>query len=203
MNVNICLHIILYLIGMGALLALGIVMGMSFLCIKLTLYYMPFYLAGYLYGQLENSLSKIKFFDNAKDAFVAICFVLWIFLMTRFNFFEINDGIFGVALRAVASMTGCIAICGLISGCFADFNGTNSKVGVFLRSVGVHSLEVYLIHYLTLSMVRLDTAPEFISVEGILLVILNYVLTVSVTYVIYSIINKNKILNICLFGRTK
>ena len=45
--------LIVYILGMIVLASIGILLGMSFFAIKLTLYYMPFYYLGYLYGQYD------------------------------------------------------------------------------------------------------------------------------------------------------
>lgn len=45
--------LIVYILGMVVLASIGILLGMSFFAIKLTLYYMPFYYLGYLYGQYD------------------------------------------------------------------------------------------------------------------------------------------------------
>jgi fucose 4-O-acetylase-like acetyltransferase len=98
-------HIIAYVFGMAILAVIGIVVGMSFLCIKLTLYYMPFYFAGFLYGQIDGNLSNTKLWNNVKEISVAFSFVLWIFLMNRFNFFALSEGIINIAIRAIGSLT--------------------------------------------------------------------------------------------------
>lgn len=112
-----------YLAGMVLLVGVGVILGMSFFAIKLTLYYMPFYYMGYLYGQLDD---KIMEFENGKkiiDCIVALCFVLWLFVILRFSLYEMSDGGLLIILRAAISLTGCIAICGLCKGIFSSENG--------------------------------------------------------------------------------
>ena len=50
--------LILYVVGMAVLAGVGLVAGLSFFAIKLTLYYMPFYFAGYFYGQYREKSSR-------------------------------------------------------------------------------------------------------------------------------------------------
>ena len=45
-----------YLVGMVLLVGIGAILGLSFFAIKLTLYYMPFYYAGFLYGQFDDRM---------------------------------------------------------------------------------------------------------------------------------------------------
>ena len=108
-----------YLAGMVLLVGIGVLLGMSFFAIKLTLYYMPFYYAGFLYGQFDD---KIMESDNGKriiDCVVAICFVLWLFVILRVSLYEMSDGGLGIILRAITSLSGCVAICGLCKGIFS------------------------------------------------------------------------------------
>lgn len=94
----------------------GLVMGLDFWGIKLTLYYMSFYFAGYMYRQMEEELAQMKLEETVKEVAIAGCLPLWFFLMNRYNFYSIGDSGFGIIMiRATASLAGCIAICGLVS----------------------------------------------------------------------------------------
>ena len=116
-----------YVVGMGILASIGFTMGLSFLCIKLTLYYMPFYFVGYLFGQFDTELFEHKYGNQIKEIIIAGCFIGWIALMVRFNFYSIGDGGIRIIVRASASMMGCIAVCGFASKLFV--NGTESEKG--------------------------------------------------------------------------
>lgn len=109
-----------YLAGMVLLVGIGMVMGLSFFAIKLTLYYMPFYYAGYLYGQFDDKILSTAQGKKVIDCCVAVCFVIWIFVILRFSLYEMSDGGLAIILRAATSLAGCIAVCGLCSGIFSD-----------------------------------------------------------------------------------
>ena len=47
---EVILTVLFYIIGFVLLAVLGSIIGFSFFSIKLTLYYMPFFINGYLYG---------------------------------------------------------------------------------------------------------------------------------------------------------
>lgn len=115
-----------YLAGMVLLVGIGVILGLSFFAIKLTLYYMPFYYAGFLYGQLmiESETGK-----KMIDSVVAICFVMWLFVILRFPLYEMSDGGFAIILRAATSLAGCIAVCGLCRGIFSSKIGGDSCMG--------------------------------------------------------------------------
>lgn len=57
---NMLIHLTLCGVGMIVLGVIGYIAGLSFFCIKLTLYYIPIYLLGYLYGQLQDKFLALK-----------------------------------------------------------------------------------------------------------------------------------------------
>ncbi len=104
-----------YVVGMVVIAAIGLIMGLSFLGIKLTLYYMPFYFAGYLFGKIQPMLKDARWGETAKEIAVAVCLAVWMMLMNRYNFYAIGDSGMGSIIRAAASLAGCIAVCGLVA----------------------------------------------------------------------------------------
>lgn len=108
-----------YLVGLAVLAAIGLVAGLSFFAIKLTLYYMPFYFAGYLYGQYRDGIMGIKWGKTAVDIVIAVCLAIWLFIMTRYHLYALPDNGMAIVLRALSSIAGCIAVCGLCNGLFA------------------------------------------------------------------------------------
>ena len=185
-----------YLVGMILLVGIGAILGFSFFAIKLTLYYMPFYYAGFLYGQFDDRMKESEIGKKIIDSVIAICFVVWLFIILRFSLYEMSDGGFVIILRAATSLAGCIAVCGLCKGIFS------SKMGG-LAWVGEHSLEVYLTHYLLLSLIKLDEAPILYSPVGLGMVLANYVITVELTVMAIVMINPNAVLRFVLTGKKK
>lgn len=120
---------VFYCIGMAILAGIGLLMGMSFLGIRLTLYYMPFYFAGYLYGQLRDRLQSTERGIKFTEIIVAVCLVVWLFILVRVPLYSLSDSGLTIVLRAGASLTGSIAICGLCKKVFDDENSRSSVVG--------------------------------------------------------------------------
>lgn len=112
-----------YVAGMVLLVGIGIFLGMSFFAIKLTLYYMPFYYAGFLYGQFDDKILKTENGKKVVDGVIAICFVSWLFVILRYSLYEMSDSGFLIVLRAATSLAGCIAVCGLCKGIFSEKTG--------------------------------------------------------------------------------
>ena len=187
-----------YLAGMVLLVGIGVILGLSFFAIKLTLYYMPFYYAGFLYGQFDDRMKESETGKKIIDSVVAICFVMWLFVILRFPLYEMSDGGFAIILRAATSLAGCIAVCGLCKGILSEKSG-----GGTLAWVGEHSLEVYLTHYLLLSLIKLDEAPILYSPTGLSMVLVNYVITVALTVMAIVMMSQNVVLRFVLTGKKK
>lgn len=126
---------LLYLVAMAALAGVGLVAGMSFFAIKLTLYYMPFFFAGYLYGQYRDRLLETTYGKTVKDVIVAICLAAWLAIITRFHLFAMPDSGLGIILRAFSSLTGCIAVCGLGKGLY-EIESQSGGVQSYLPGAG-------------------------------------------------------------------
>lgn len=189
--------LVCYLAGMVLLVGIGVLLGLSFFAIKLTLYYMPFYYAGFLFGQVDDKIMRSENGKKFVDCVAAVCFVIWLYVILRYSLYEMSDSGFAIILRAATSLAGCIAVCGLCRGIFSD------KIGGGLVWVGKHSLEVYLTHYLLLSMIKLDRTPILYSPEGLTLVLVNYIITVVLTAIIVMVLNKNRVLRFALTGKKK
>lgn len=112
-----------YLVGMVLLVVIGAILGLSFFAIKLTLYYMPFYYAGFLYGQFDVRMKESDTGKKMIDSIVAICFAVWLFVILRYSIYDMSDSITEIILRVVASLTGCIAICGICKELFTSKSG--------------------------------------------------------------------------------
>lgn len=181
--------------GMVALAAIGLIAGLSFFAIKLTLYYMPFYFAGYLYGQYREKILAKEAGRKAVDVAITVCLAAWLFVILRYRMYALPDSGTAILLRAAVSMAGCIAMCGLCKGVFTKMPGS-----LLLRRIGVHSLKVYLVHYLLLNLLKPQASPAIDSIPGIALITANYVITVALTLAVVKAIQGNRFMNLLLYG---
>lgn len=183
-----------YLACMALLGIIAILEGLSFFAIKLTLYYLPFYYIGYLYGQYNDKLLCNERNKKISDGIIAVAFIIWIFVIVNYSLYGMSDRGIDVLLRAITSLSGCIAVCGLCYGIFSE------KWGV-LATVGVHSLEIYLMHYLLLNKIKYMPKTVLMSIQGISIVAINYVLTVCLVMFLIKLIEKNRLLTYLLYGK--
>ena len=196
---------VLYLVAMTLLAGIGYVAGMTFFAIKLTLYYMPFFFIGYLYGQYSEKLYETKYGSNIKDVVVMICLATWLVIITRVYLFCLSDSGMGIVLRVISSMSGCIAVCGLCKGIYEKIGGDKFySLGVeqcmqtgrlsmsILHWAGKKSLEIYMIHGLLLNILMPGVKPYFSSPSGYGYVFANFIITLILCALFISLLSKNR-----------
>lgn len=193
---NIFLHLAFCGFGMAVLGAVGYVLGLSFLGIKLTLYYLPIYLIGYLYGQLQDTLMAKSYSKTLVNVTIAVCLGLWLAIINRFDFFGGADTPVMITFRFFTSIIGCTAIIGLFTGIFNGGGGISA-----LQWVGKHSLEVYLSHYLLLNLFHMEQMPALMSLSGITLMTVNFLTTVGLTSLLIIMVQHNPVLNYIMYAK--
>lgn len=121
---------------MALLGIIAILEGLSFFAIKLTLYYLPFYYIGYLYGQYNDKLLCNERNKKISDGIIAVAFIIWIFVIVNYSLYGMSDRGIDVLLRAITSLSGCIAVCGLCYGIFSEkIGGTGHGRSTFFRNI--------------------------------------------------------------------
>lgn len=190
---------IFYVVGMALLAAVGLALGLSFFCIKLTLYYMPFYFVGYIYGKLQDKINEKAKGRWLTQIVVAVSLFAWLAIILRISLYSISDSGMGILVRAFASLTGCIAVCGVISPLFSN----NQIGGGPLSWCGIHSLEIYIVHYYFLTLMKPEMMTNASSILGIITIALNYAVTIILTVLVIKLLNTNRILRTLLFGKTQ
>lgn len=153
-RMKIFLHFLCFVIGMIILVLIGLLTGYDFLCLKLTLYYMPFYFLGYIFGQLQDIIHSNKFMIKIQDTIVIASLIVWTYFILRYNFYNSETAITDILMRFTVSLCGCIAIMGLMS------KISVSGIGRLFQWGGIYSLEIYLGHGIFLNIIPLTTQPE-------------------------------------------
>lgn len=191
---NILLHFLICSVGAIGLILLGKNIGFGFLCIKFTLYYIPFYLLGYLYGNLQDKLFVMKNAKVIMDRFSTIFFAIWLFLIIRYNFYTNADNSLFIIFRFCTSIIGCVAVISLLV-------NIPIREGKVFYWAGVHSLEIYLTHYLFLNIIATKEIPILLTLEGMVMLVINFVLTIGLSIIIIRLIQKNNTMNYLLYGK--
>lgn len=208
---NVLFHFVFCGIGMIGLAAVGYLVGLGFFAIKLTLYYIPFYLLGYLYGKIQDWMMSKANTKTIVNCAIVVSLGLWLAMISRFEFYASSDGGIMVISRFITSLLGCTAVIGIISASCAFGWGEQqnnelsavceTRIQRFLNWVGIHSLEVYLIHGFSLCILKYSSAPVLHSVGGWVLVALNFMIAVTMSCIYIRIIGKITLLNKLLFWK--
>lgn len=198
---SVVLLLVLCVFCMALLFGIGALVGFSFFAIKLTLYYMPFYFAGHLYGQFRDSFISRDSGKTVIRFITVVCLFAWLYVLLRYKLYHLNDSGVSVALRAVTSLAGCITVCSVGKGLF-ETSRLNLIKRVF-QWCGVHSLEIYLVHCLLLIPLKLTTIVEASSVSGVGLIFTNFLITISLSAFVVFALTSNKPLKVILFGYKK
>lgn len=165
--------------------------GMNFLDVKLTIYYIPLFTGGYLFGQLQERISTIKYAKTVMPAVYAICLGVWLWLLLHMQFFAVEMTSSVLVMRYIASILGAIFVISCISG--------NYRLEKVLGIAGVYSLEIYLTHYLFLNLLTSSQTPIFSSSQGFLMIILNYTITLTLTSLVIILTKRNPVLSKALY----
>ncbi len=177
--------------GACALIGVGSVAGMSFLDIKLTLYYIPMYSCGYLFGQLQDAILAKHRATSVVDIIAVLSLAVWLWLLVRFNFYGVDATVGLLSMRYIASLCGSVFVIYTLSVVCA-------RGGVFVAA-GKYSLEIYVTHYLFLNLLSLDPTPALMTTMGLLNLIANFALTLALTAITIIVLRRNKLLSKALF----
>ena len=179
------------------LLIVGIKVGISFLGIKLTLYYLPFFYLGYLFVNIEKEYTGRKWFEITKKAVVLPSIIIYSLIILNFNLYYADDA-FNIILRFVASVLGCMIVFYAMANIAANIS---TKVKRLLMFSGQWSLELYVVHALLISIIDVVPKPEFLSVNGFILCLINFALMLLFSIIIISVISSNKWSRYYVFGK--
>lgn len=195
-GITICIAVLVYFVGKAV--------DMSFLCIKLTLYYLPFFGLGFLTSVFQKSFLKEKWVDKASKTCVVICTAVFVFLLSQFDIVSAGESLNEIIQRITCSIAGCVLfVCcsrKIYSGC------SQSKFLVSLRTsitaAGQRSLELYLLQYLFLNLLVLPAGESVRSPLCFIVCILNYLMTVFLSAGLSWLIAQNQLLNYILFAKS-
>lgn len=179
----------------GVIALLGSIIGLEFLGIKYTIYYMAFFLIGSFYGWFEKFLEKSQ---RIIGLLSVLALFIWIICLSKINVYELPDSGVWMVVRVIISLLGCFAVFKIFKSVSENIN---KNISDFFLWSGKHSLEIYLIHYLFLNIFVMLDVPDIVTWQGKILVIINYCVTLMCVYVILKLISMNDVLSRVLFWK--
>lgn len=177
--------------GMMLLLAVGLCAGLSFWNIKLTLYYMLFYMLGVLVAAGEPLLAGIHW-----KKWITVFFgVTYAGLLWKINFYHISDNIAGITLRILVAVLGCI----LIWRMSRYFSG--GRIAAAVTWIGKNSMGIYLSHYVFLGIFVNECVYPANSAEAVPCVAVRFVITVLLSVLLSWLLDRNPIIRKLFLGK--
>ena len=108
----------------------------------------------------------------------------------------IGDSVCEILIRFIGSLSGSIGVCYAVN----KFEASQ-RIKTVIRWYRVHSLEVYTGHYLFLNLVHANSLVEFQTLYGFALVIVNCALTLSLIWLVVTIVNDNRYIKLVAWGK--
>lgn len=210
-NTSIIFHLVYSAIGVLLLSIIGYIVGFSFLSIKLSIYYMPLFMLGYIFGQIQTWLFKFRLIHIKLSVIYALALALWLFLIERINFINIPISINVIIARYATSIFGCISLIGILSTIYNNIQREKITVDFkknlpirlfnFLIWAGQNSLAIYLLHGFFLNLCLTSNDWIYMKGIGVPLLIANYLLCLSILIPVIKLLASNKFLNKILFWK--
>lgn len=195
---RIVMTVLTSIVFAALLLVIGIKVGISFLGIKLTLYYLPFFYLGYLFSIIEKDCSGKAWFETTKQAIMLPSIIIYSFIIMNFTLYDVEKTLINIAARVVASTLGCMIVFNTMANIEANISG---KVKGILILSGQWSLELYVVHILFVSIIKAFPKPDFLSVNGVVLCSINFALMLLFSILIITVISSNKWSKWFIFGK--
>lgn len=165
---------------------------LSFLGIKYTLYYMPFFLSGFLLKNITFFCKPSKF----KESVLGMLLIVYMLLIGKYTIYTMPDSNYFILLRIFISFAVCLVI-------FAFFYNITSICNWMDRGLAYassHSLELYVVQCIVLPFVSVKNI-ELNTIGGYGLACMYFLLVSLFTVLIITVINSNKLTRIILFGK--
>ena len=174
---------------------LGKLVGMHLLAIKYTLYYIPYFCLGYLFGAFDDEINALKHYNMISAIIASLFVVVYSILILQFNIHGMPDNPLNILIRGVISLTGCVVLFYVVTQ-----SNCNGKITRFLCHCGKHSLEIYLVHYCFLKFINTD-AMVLNSVHGVVALVINYAVCIACTLTAVYCVGNIPYLNKVLFAK--
>ena len=172
--------------------------GNTFLSPGLTLTYLPYYTAGYVWTAYIKRSGSRKVTQGVTNVLWCIAAVIFLGLIIIFDL-QKTEGLTDIALQMAAGMTGSFV-------CFYGiYSIKKEQIVKCLAAVGTETLELYIFQYgMHGAFVRLrglgDTQYSLYCFRGVITVLITFIMMCIVSAIGVYVIKKIPVLDTVLFG---
>ena len=190
--------------SLSLILVLQILTGNSILSPYLTIIYVPFYMAGYVFGCYGKKFFSWGSKESEKldcrnnrlvQGIVIIASAAFLYLASAKNLNSMETKM-DTIIQMIASVLGCT---GIIYGVLTLKDGKTKNI---LAKIGGYTLELYVIHYHFANMLNFnDKQYNFYTLEGFVFVITSFIAMCAVTVCFIWMMKKVKVFDFLFFGK--
>lgn len=189
-------------ISASVLLLIGTKTGLTFLGIKYTVYYTPFFLIGWLVCYIVKNHAIMSMPAGGGKRFLDVVFLFSVILfgiaVSKVSIVDVPDTIFYILFRFFVSLIGCFIIIYFVYNSNSKFLYSN-----VMKSFGTHSLEFYVIQYILINIFVKPASLSINSTEGFVIWSIYFVLVALMCYCVIRILSSTLITRKVFFGKTK
>lgn len=185
--------------GLTCLLLLQYISGSAFLSPSLTVYYLPFYFAGYYIAEHKEFIQEFIHKCKVEKALPNVLFVL-----SGIAFF---GSVIGIRFNTISNRTVLVMqIMTAFFGCYFFMYLFSvireNKVKHLFSFLGQYTLEIYVLHFHFADILNFShTSYDLYSLKGSLYAVISFVVMSAITAALIVVIKKIPVLDLLLFGK--
>lgn len=178
--------------GLGAFVVLETFLGWEFLSPGLIRLYFPFYLIGYIAGEYKELIGKIPMV--IKGVAFGVSAVGLLLLVIFCDLLDVSSLLL-LGRQLTASFLGCYVVI-----CLVTLYGKGKRL---LAWLGGYTLEIYVLHFHFATILNQGKDYELYTWEGLLFVLLSFVVMSLITAVIIIITKRIPLMDFLLYGKSQ
>lgn len=179
------------------LILVGLFAGLAFFGIKLTIYYLPFFLLGCVVPYFQNTVCARPYYPTGVRVTACISVISFLILILSNNFYTAEDFVINIVKRIACSLLGCISVCPFTW--LLQHRGCD-RLRKALLCPGSHTLEVYLCHYLFIGILN-GNGTSICRFCGAAVIIANFALTLLLSAAAVILLEFNRYTKLLFFGK--
>lgn len=182
----------------AALLMVGKIMGITFLGIKFSSYYSVFYLVGFILYHIKkwDKWKKIRNV-NVQELRLFCTLGLYVYMITKYNLYNIPDSFFYVLIRFVISLSGCLTVYEIMD---KLKNINQNKITSGLQALGKKSLELYVVQMFVVGFLKCDMY-SILTITGTFFCLIYFGIVFFISLAIIWLLNQSILARKILFGK--
>ena len=193
-------RIVVLLLVCGVLAAIlyiiGSKIGMKFLGIKYTTYYLLFYLIGWLLQKADTKYPEWISNKMGAISFVVLS-VLFAVMLSKESIVSLPDSSYFIAFRFAVSLCGCLIVFYFVN----MYSIKSERVHTIVKEFSVYSLELYVVQHILLRHFVSCAGVDITTSTGMINFCMYLCLVIFVCFSIIKVLSVTPITRLLFFGK--